>query len=336
MKNKILNLLKDYRKKTIPLTEIEKTLSGNFKYSDFSRIMNDLVKEQVLSPIKKHGTNNKKNPLANTYRINKVYFKQNLIDEIATYQFKLNPAINLQSYFSLNEKQWNNDLPYIKKVDYYLKKYGFPKDKVTAPQRSYEILGDEKWIDEKGGRELLNRLGLIEKLKIDLVPDPLMFAINKNKITNCKDYVHLIVENKAPFYALLDDIENTSFTSLIYGAGWSIFGGISVFERQIGLVEGNHKFYYFGDLDFEGISIWHGLNEKREIKLAVEFYKQLLKKDISYGKENQIPNEKAINDFLTNFHKEDSEKIQNVLEEGGYYPQEGLNKSEVIAIWRNM
>ena len=37
---------------------------------------------------------------------------------------------------------------------------------VTAPERSYEITGDEKWIDENGGREILERVKLLEKLKI--------------------------------------------------------------------------------------------------------------------------------------------------------------------------
>lgn len=335
MKDKILDFLKEYKKKTIPLIEIEKILSGSVKYIDFSRTMRELVEEGLLTPVKIHGTNNKKIPLANTYRINKSYFKQKFIDEIAIYQLKLDSSIDLQSYFSLGERQWKEDLPYIKKINSYLKINGLPKDKVTAPERSYEILGDEKWIDEKGGKELLKRIGLLGNLKIDSVPDPLMFAINKNRIFD-ESHIHLIVENKAPFYALLDDIENTIFTSLIYGAGWSVLGGISVYEKQLSLTEKTHKYYYFGDLDYEGISIWYGLNGKKDMKIATEFYNSLLEKDISHGKENQVPNREAIEKFLTNFNERNSKKIIGVLKKGGYYPQEGLSKKEIIAIWRNI
>lgn len=335
MRDKILDFLKNYKKKTVPLIQIEKIFSGNVQYIEFSKTIKDLVEEELLVPVKKHGTNNKKIPLANTYRINKSYFKEKYINEIAMYQLKFDSSIDLQSYFSLNEKQWEEDLPYIEKIHSYLKTNGLPKNKVTAPERSYEILGDEKWIDEKGGKELLKRIGLLEKLKIDSVPDPLMFAINKNRIFN-ENHIHLIVENKAPFYALLDDIEHTIFTSLIYGAGWSVLGGISVFEKQLGLTECPHKYYYFGDLDYEGIFIWYSLNKRKNIKLGIEFYNYLLEKDYSYGKETQVPNKIAIERFLENFSKDNAKKIQQILKKGGYYPQEGLNKEELIAIWRTM
>ena len=336
MENTILNFLKNYKKKMVPLIEIEKVLPGNIEYIDFANTIIEFVNMNVLSPVKSHGTNNKKIPLANTYRINNSYFREELINEIASYQLKLNSNINLQAYFLLSEKTWKQDLPYIKKIDFYLKKEGIPKEEVTAPERSYQITGNEKWIDENGGREILERIGLLEQLKISSVPDPLMFAINKNRICNSKEHIHLIVENKATFYALIDDIENTRFTSLVYGAGWKILGGISVFEKQIGLTDEDNKIYYFGDLDFEGISIWHGLNERRPVILGVEFYEYLLKKPCSYGKENQAPNKKAIDSFLLNFNNSSKEKIMNTLNKGGYYPQEGLDKEELQGIWRNI
>lgn len=311
-------------------------MPGNIEYTDFANAMNELAGMKMLSPVKNSGTNNKENPLANRYRINKSYIKQNLTNEIASYQLKLNPNINLQRYFSLAEEKWKEDLPYIKQVDSYLKREGFPKEEVTAPERSYQISGDEKWIDENGGRKFLKRIDLFEDLKINSVPDPLMFAINQNKIVGPEEHIHLIVENKATFYALMDDIENTIFTSLVYGAGWNVLGGISVFEKQLGLTAKDNKIYYFGDLDFEGISIWHGLNDKKPIILAVDFYEYLLKKPCSYGKRNQERNEEAIDSFLLNFDEYNKEKIMDILKKGGYYPQEGLAKRELKPIWRNI
>ncbi|WP_352417771.1 Wadjet anti-phage system protein JetD domain-containing protein [Proteiniborus sp.] len=336
MENTILDFLKNYKKKIIPLIEIEKTLPGNIEYIDFANTINEFVNMKILFPIKSHGTNNKKIPLANTYRINKSYFREELINQIASYQLILNSNINLQAYFSLDKKTWEKDLPYIKKVNLYLKKQGLPIEEVTAPERSYQITGNEKWIDENGGREILGRIGLLEKLKISPVPDPLMIAINKNRICNSKEYIHLIVENKATFYALIDDIENTRFSSLVYGAGWKVLGGIAVFEKQLGLTDKDNKIYYFGDLDFEGISIWHGLNCRRPIILGIEFYEYLLKKPCSYGKESQIFNKDAIDSFLLKFNNSNKEKIMNTLKKGGYYPQEGLNKEELQTIWRNI
>lgn len=336
MKDIILNLLKEYKRRTISLIEIEKALSGNADYVDFANVINELMAKGILFPVKKHGTNNKKIPLPNTYRIDKSYFRKDLVDEITSYQFKTNEHINLQAYFSLSEKRWMKDLPYIKKIESYINREGLPQYEVTAPERSYEITGDEKWIDEKGGRDLLERIELLEKMRINPMPDPLMFAINTNIINDSREHLHLIVENKATFYALLDDIKNTVFTSLVYGAGWKVLGGITVFERQLGLKKKHNTFFYFGDLDFEGISIWYKLNKKKKSKLAVEFYEFLLDKPCSYGKENQEPNREAIDSFLLNFNNYNKEKIVNTLENNGYYPQEGLDKRELQAIWRSI
>lgn len=336
MENMILNLLKNYKKKKIFLIDIENALCGNIEYMDFANNMKELEDMGILIPIKSHGTNNKKIPLANTYRINRSYFRQDLIDEIASYQLKSNKNINLQAYFSLSDEMWQEDLPYIKMVESYLQSKGLPKEEVTSSERSYEVTGDEKWIDEKGGKELLERIGLLEKLKISPINDPLMFAINKNKISEMGEHIHLIVENRATFYALLEDIENTAFTSLTYGSGWKVLGGIGVFERQIGLMGQANKIYYFGDLDFEGISIWYELNKREPLQLATDFYESLLKKTCSYGKENQKPNRKAIDSFLLNFNEYDKRKIVSTLENGGYYPQEGLNKRELQVIWREI
>lgn len=336
MKNIILTLLKNHKNKLIPLIEIEKKLPGNIEYSDFANTMNELVDMKILFPIKSHGHNNKKIPLANTYRINKSYFKRELIDEILPYESKFHPKISLKAYYSLDRKTWERDLPYIEKLDRYLKEEGLPKEEAISQQRSYQLMGNEKWIDEEGGRNILERIGLLEDLKITSCPDPLMLAINRNKIYSGSKHYHLIVENKATFYGLIDDIGNANFTSLIYGAGWKILGGISVLEKQLGLMDNENIIYYFGDLDLEGISIWHGLNDRREVLLAIEFYESLLKKPCSYGKENQHPNKEALNSFLLNFNESSREKIKKVINQGGYYPQEGLDKEELQSIWRNI
>ncbi|HHV46288.1 MAG TPA: cytosolic protein [Tissierellia bacterium] len=336
MKDMILEFLKNYRKKHVPLIEIERILPGSTEYVDFANAINELVAMNVISPVKSHGYISKRIPLANTYRINRSYFKKELMDEIIPYESRFHSSIDIKPYYSLDKKTWERDLPYIEKIDQYLKKYGLPKEEAISQQRSYEIVGDEKWIDEEGGRKVLERIGLIEDLKITSEPDPLMFAINRNRICNSERHYHLIVENKATFYGLIDDIENTGFSSLVYGAGWKVLGGISVFEKQLGLTYRENIIYYFGDLDLEGISIWHSLNMKRSTILAIEFYEQLIKKPCSYGKEKQYFNREAVDHFLLNFKVSSREKIMNVLNKGGYYPQEGLSKEELQCIWRKI
>ncbi|WP_425449040.1 Wadjet anti-phage system protein JetD domain-containing protein [Dethiothermospora halolimnae] len=335
MDKKICSYLENRKKKTIYLTELAKLFPGNINYDEFFTNIKKLEEVDILIPVKSHGTNNKNNPLYNTYRINKGYFRQQLIDEIQNFKLRLHSDIDLNSYLSLNKKELKKDLPYIKIVDKYLKEKGLPTKEVSSPERSYEIIGDEKWIDEKGGRRFLRRINLYEKLKISYKNDPLMFAINPKELDK-KEHKHMIVENKATFHLFLDVLNITDFTSLIYGGGWKIVSNIVMLEKQLGLSSCKHILYYFGDMDYEGISIWSGLNGKRKTYLALEFYRELLKIKPSKGKESQRKNDRALDKFLQNFNDDEKLNIKKLLKDKKYYPQEALNKEVVEKIWRNI
>lgn len=239
----------------------------------------------------------------------------------------------MQEYLALSEEVWNRDLQYIIKVNEYIITQKLPEDYATSQERSFHIIGDEKWIDEKGGKALLQRIKLWDKLKIMNVGEPLMMAVNPLQFSK-SEYSHLIVENKATFIALVDVLRETEFTSLIWGSGWKIVSNIFMLEKQLGL-KGEHKLYYFGDLDYEGISIWNSLNEKLETTLAVDFYRELIKKPYSIGKENQQKNDVALKNFIKLFSEEEEKHIIEFLDNKGYLPQEGLNKEELGTIWRN-
>ena len=327
--------LKNCRKKTICLWEIEDHLRGDVEYDDYAVVINDMLKEGILSPIKASGTTDKPISIPNSFRINKSYFNMAIVDRIASYQLKANKNINLQNYYSLGEKYWERDLPYIMKINSYLNSKGIPTGEYTTSELSYRFVGNEKWIDEEGGKVILERIGLWKRLNINFMPDPLMIAVNRNKILG-ETHMHLIVENKSTFYALMDDIENTEFTSLVYGAGWKITSGISVLEDQLRLGCEQNKVFYFGDLDYEGISIWNAVNEKREAFLAVDFYKEFFKNHFSYGKHGQIHNDEAVKNFLNNFSVDYKDRIMDMLKRGGYYPQEGLEKEKMRGIWRKI
>lgn len=329
----IISHLKTRRHKEIPLTEIEKLFTGNVNYDDFAKVVKSIEENNILIPVKAHKTNNKSIPLYNTYRINKSHFKNQLINQIQTFKLKADENINLQSYFSLSEQEWKKDLPYIQIIDAYIKEKGFPNNEASSPERSYEIIGDEKWIDEKGGKALLERLNIWDKLKISHNVDPLMLAINPKTINNSIN-IHIIVENKATFYDFLDSLEQTNFTSLIYGAGWKIVSNITMLEKQLGIKNNEHKLFYFGDIDYEGISIWNTLNEKRTVIPAVDFYNELLKKPAAQGKKSQKENIEALENFINYFPEEEGNKIKELLKQRYYYPQEGLNKYEIQEIWR--
>ena len=334
MQHKIMEYLKSYKRGTIPLSQLEGLLSGDESYEEFAYIIRDLVDYGILKSIKSHGTNGKSIPLHNTYRIMKANLRQAIHDEIQYYGIKLNSNINLDIYFSLDEHEWEKDLPYIIRIDSYLNRKGLPSSHSTASERSLHLMGDEKWIEEKGGKELLERIELWDKLKIITNPDPLMLSVNPSRF-NQSSHIHLVVENKATFYALIGSIDETLFTSLVYGSGWKVAANVHMLARQIGLERDLHGIYYFGDIDAEGISIWNSIHDRYNIELAVPFYKALLKKDYAKGKETQRRNMEAIQRFKEHFSEEEISIIDKLIKEDGYIPQEGLKRVELVRIWRD-
>lgn len=334
MFERLMNFIRANPRKTVSLSDLEKLTGGETSYEEFAGLINQLMESGVLKPVVSHGFNHKAIPLANTYRIIKPKLFSDVHQAIASHQFIFHPHIKLDAYYSLPSREWEEDLPFIQRISEFLEQHGLPTHEATPPEISYALVGDEKWIEEKGGKKALGRLGLLEKINIVYRPDPLMLAVNR-AAWNEEPYYHLVVENKSPFHALLDTLPETSFLSLIYGAGWKVTADIAMLERQLGLAGGEHRVYYFGDLDHEGISIWQALQSRRAVRLAVPYYRALLAKPISYGKANQLCNLEALDQFLTYFAPTERKQIVEVLGSGGYFPQEALDKSELVQIWRS-
>lgn len=326
---KLIEYLKSYKKKTIKLSELEKLPDGSMNYKNFESSLKKLVEDDIL--VEKGG---KINALSLSYGVNHYKLQKDKIDEINNYILKFSKEIDLGDYFKLSEETFYKDLPFIQAMEEYILSNGFPESYVTSQERSFNILGDEKWIDEKNGKRLLERIKVWDKLKIVNDSDPLMLAINQKGFEKPVHY-HLIVENKATFLALMDILRETDYTTLIYGCGWKIVSNYYMIDKQLNLKDKN-EFMYFGDIDKEGISIWNSLNEKMKVNIAVDFYRELLKKDYSIGKKNQKRNDEAINNFSKFFTDSEQEVLLNMINNGGYLPQEGLNKEELKRIWSEM
>ncbi|MDP4085498.1 MAG: DUF2220 family protein [Bacillota bacterium] len=332
----ILNqgLLK-YNKKTIDVEDLETWIpSHSLSYEQFAELILTFEDEGVLEMVKSKGRNRRTPSLAYTYRIQKQQLTKEYQEELKKYRLHLHPSIQLDSYFGLDPTEWKQDLPYLLKIHQYIETSGFPHCEVPAPERSVELVGDEKWISEKQGKELLERVGLWAVMKVIPVSDPLMFAINPAVLQN-KEQKHLIVENKTTFQGLVDVLSDTDFSTVIYGCGNKIIHSIEQFHRQLPLPHGKHIFYYFGDIDRSGIFIWHRLNERVPVRLAMPFYQACLDKPSLEGKTNQRMDQNAIDTFMCFFTKDDEKKLRSVLERGHYYPQEVLKTSELQHIWRS-
>ncbi|RNB82523.1 hypothetical protein EDM59_20425 [Brevibacillus nitrificans] len=326
MYEKMIKHLTTYKNTKISLGLLEAWADPQMTYVDFHHTLQVLQDNQILIPVRNHGTNGKNPPLPLTFRIRKAIITEPIKQDIKTSQLRFHPSIRLDSYFRSSQSKWTKDLPYIENVHDYLTHHGIPQEEATAPERSFHITGDEKWIDEKGGRKLLETIGVWERLKIATMPDPLMFAINPRKIQENQNlHRHLVVENKTTYYAILPILQWLPYTTLIYGAGWKVVSGIGNLPGQLGVGEEvSHHFEYFGDLDHEGLAIWYSLYQKCKAVPATALYCTLLQCEPSVGKREQRIKKEAIKSFAAFFSAEEKLHIPSILEKGEYLPQEAI------------
>lgn len=333
MNDQIISALRSRRNKTVSLGELEKMVPGDTDYENFAALVLGLVDRGVLQPVKAHGLSQKNRRLANSYRIAKPGLSRSAVSAIDSYQFSLHPGLELAGYYSLDLSEWKKDLPYIERVNDFLRRSGLPGGEATAPEWSYRLVGDEKWIESGSGRLVLQRLGLWGQLRIVSRPDPLMLALNPRAWREALN-LNLVIENKSPFHALMDVLPHSPWLSLIYGSGWKITADLPLLEKQLGREPEPLAVYYFGDLDYEGISIWHALNSGRRVEPALHFYRALLDKPPARGKESQRCNRTALEHFTGFFSPGERQRIIDVLDDGAYYPQEGLSREELTLLGR--
>lgn len=91
-----------------------------------------------------------------------------LIENIQKTKLQIAPAIDLQEYLKLEEKVWKKDLSYILKVNNYIQEQGFPCEDASDQERSFHIIGDEKWIIERLGKSFWRELMYLINLKYQI------------------------------------------------------------------------------------------------------------------------------------------------------------------------
>ncbi|MDV6378730.1 DUF2220 family protein [Sporosarcina sp. GW1-11] len=332
MEKRVRAFLLGLKKKTVTLHELEQ-FSSSLSYTAFAELILFLESDNVLTPIKSHGTNGKQPALGLGYRIHLPSLQNELHKELVAARGELHKLIRIETYFSLPFERWRRDYPYLREIHSYLNRQALPTTYAAAPERSFELVSNEKWITEMGGKEVLERIELWDKLLIIPVADPLMFAINPSKVQATKQ-MHLIVENKTTYQALLPVLQETDFSTLIYGVGNKIVKSIENFHHQYPILDSEHTFYYFGDIDYAGLTIWYKLSKKVRVWPAFPFYKEALSKPSPSGKQNHTRNDEAVHSFISYFPEELKQQIEQSLMDGKYYPQEILRTGELQAIWR--
>ena len=327
--------LVQFKKSYITLSELEQLLDKHQSYDSFANAVLQLVKDQLIQPVKSAGQTPQMPRLHYKYKVLKHSVKKSLSEVIEPLQLMLHPSISLDTYYRLTPQQLQQDFPFIQKINQYILTYNLPTKPAPAPERSQQLVGDEKWLQYKGGRRVLERLGLWMKMQVVDVKEPLRFAVNPQQLHHSTQF-HLIVENKTTYEGLLPALKKTRFSTLIYGAGFEIVGSLNLFDKQLPLPNVRQFFYYFGDLDFAGISIWYLVSKQQFVSLALPFYEVALQDEGKPILTKQLRDDEAVETFLENLPPLMKERCQRLLEKNDYISQEVIAAEKLQRIWQQM
>lgn len=330
MKNKILS----FSNKMISLEQLME-MAGEIDYQEFAEKLSRNTEEGLLVPIKASRMNGRRPALYNKYRINQP--DKDYTDALKDIKL-LHPKFNHAKYLA----QPGIYIKYKKEIDalsgFLWKNEALLKEPLSINERSFQIWGVEKLLKEKSIiKSIFTYNGWsLEMLNYYETPEPFFdYNFSVAEVMNI-----LIIENKDTWFSLRRIMQDTgrnflfrNYHVILYGEGKKIISKNNRLQEYDDLLIGqNNHYYYFGDLDYEGINIYEALvarNENLSINLCTELYEAMLwnAKDFSlpYTKEGQIKGE--ISRFLEHFNEQNQQEIRNILEQGFYIPQEILNYS---------
>lgn len=209
-------------------------------------------------------------------------------------------------------------------------------------ERSFQIWGREKFLQKEEGKSILKNLGLnLDYLNYYDTSEPLAYYSKSKKVPQNI----LILENKDTYYTMRRYLINSNnnilrkeIDTVIYGSGKGIIKAFRDYDISVEdyLANKVNKIYYFGDLDYEGIIIYEKFydtyKDKYNINLFIDGYKKMIDKinNINCLPKMKDGQNKNINKyFLDEFSLEYGLKIEEILKNNLYIPQEIINITDL-------
>ncbi len=312
------------------------TQSRKQTYIEQYEYIRNLLEDEQIKEVKASPRNGKKPALHLEYwLVEQQEDYEELEEEL---QFRIVPAIETD-YYLHHLSSYKEDRLWVQLLNGFLKNQSERlKESVSINERSFQIWQREKFIKEEAGKRILKRCGIsLEQLNVYETAEPLSYYVHYR--TNPQNL--LIIENKDTFYSMRKfllqnggDILGIPFGTLIYGGGKRIqrtFTDDSLCMEPY-MKKAENKFYYFGDLDYEGIGIYEKLAKAVEEQIIIypfsQAYQAMLMKAAQLGKmpeTKEKQNRHIDGRFWEFFDDVTKQEMIQVLEDGRYIPQEILN-----------
>lgn len=324
-----------------------------WSYESFARAMEKLVEEGLIVPVKASGYNGRIPPLAVRYR--RIARPVSPPPEL----FHFRSQMDL-SYFARRPQEFYRYQDILQAIDRYLVGTAQEKPSVwdTLNERSFQLTGDEKFLDSAEGADLLRRIQVShEDLHCYPVAEPFFYRLLDDRIRQAKSINVLVIENKDSFHTfccLLGEgslILRPPVSLAIYGEGNKICGSWPFFNEIPGPASKQIRAYYYGDLDPMGLIIlqrWqkavqrareenrgNDLASALEILPAQGLYRALLQqgrdRELKIKAEGLLP-AADLELLWTQFAPELRRSIEELWARGRMVPQEALSASRLAEL----
>jgi hypothetical protein len=312
------------------------------EYKNVVKAVRKLVDEKFLEPIESSGLNSMADPLYKRYRI--VYEENS--DTLEEENEELMDELNGHLYFKINIDVYKQNFKLYKKhrsyvrlfSDFMKKNSNLLKIQCSINERSFEVFGDEKFLKENSlAKEMFKAMDLdMNILNFYMAPEPFFFYKSSAKTPQNI----LIVENKDTFYTVRKlmlegkQIFDMEFSTVIYGEGKKILRSLEdiYYNDNVSYINNvENNFYYWGDIDKEGIWIYQSLKEAYSsfnFKLLKEAYDKMLELSKLYGIHKNKKQQKVKIEEITEFDSETESAVLDIAQKDNYVPQ------EIISYWR--
>ena len=317
-----------YNKKTITKSKLEE-LFGEADDEKLYNIVSCLSDLGVLEPISSSHTNgNRAYPIYQKYRI--IFQEDDFIEEKEEIK-RLHPALQTNGILLKSPKEYKKYKKQLLLLDQYL----FDKNKSAIPisrkERSFEIFGEEKILDDATFCSLLERLG-IDKERLSFYDTP-KYCFPDFIPEKKEKMVLLICENKDIWFnirrRMFECHANTIFgvhiDGVIYGAGNQISEKYALTAYSEFMGSSKLIYLYWGDIDRAGFNIYLSLarnNSTLDISPFFPAYEEML----NLARKTNIPNSEDKREIIGDYE----EIYSKISQENRDFLLENINKNKRI------
>lgn len=332
---KIKNRIESHKKVLISYDELKEILGSN-EHGDVVSVVNYLLEQEIIAPVKTAKNTPKYPFIKDKYRIN----REILDTESEQKQIRQSFCIKFKTdYYQKHINEYKQNKANIDKLSNFFKEkeylLGTP---LSKNERSFEIFGDEKLLSSGNMNNILAKLGMsMNDLNVYKTPEPFFYEYN----IEIGSKLVLVVENKDTWYTMRAFIKEgkpilgTLFKAVIYGEGNKIISSFRDIVDEDNLTHFNVEldYIYFGDIDYEGVDIYRRLKKAYpsvHLKPFEEAYNYLLSR---YGERRNKDIKKTTHVVDTEFvqkefgflNESDYANLIGVLLSNEILPQEMLN-----------